>query len=95
MTTLSEYLEARAEVEAELQDQTQHVSVKNYVHVPVQALRTLLAGPPVNREDVARVMLSVAFERCQPSRGDVFGWLDDNTAPFADAIQALYRGETK
>lgn len=60
-------------------------------------LATLLAGPPVSREDVARVIedlvLSAFFDhpykKVPPNMRIAAGMVSDDAA---DAIQALYRG---
>lgn len=35
------------------------------------------------RRAVARAIVSAAFGLCQPDKGDVFGWIDDNADKIA------------
>jgi len=84
MTTMTEYLAARERVEDATDCSGAAREDHEMVAVSVGDLLRILAGPPVSREDAKSAL--------QASRG----WpIDLHPGPAADAIAALYRGETK
>jgi hypothetical protein len=121
MTTLPEYLEARERLAKDLADDERIYPGRSFVLIYRDDLRTLLAGPPVSREDVARVIDPTSWgcwDEVRPINygghclnEEPLGRVDDPTCKRwahasyndqlpqslakADAIAALYRGETK
>jgi L-ribulose-5-phosphate 3-epimerase UlaE len=44
---------------------------------------------------IRQALLSEAFLRTQPDRGDVFSWLDDHAEEIAEAIERALEGLLK
>jgi hypothetical protein len=87
MTDLPEYLEARERLAKDLADDERAYPGRSFMLIYRNDLRTLLAGPPVSREDVARAWMERQLgEGCPVIREDLLN---------ADRVIALYRGEAK
>jgi hypothetical protein len=98
MTTLSEYLKARAELAEGIRIFTEDMTPdeRSILGVPISigAARTLLAGPPVSREEVARVIEDWHSEASTHGVG-LRVPQQYRTSLVNDLLAALYRGETK
>jgi hypothetical protein len=108
MTTLSEYLEARERLAKDLADGERIYPGRSLVLIYWEDLRTLLAGPPVSREDVARVIDPRSWdlrdslhrlddlEAANASRRSVGMKTDDQlvaaSSAKADAVLRLFKG---
>jgi hypothetical protein len=98
MTTLPEYQEARERLEAWINapgTDNETVCIRSTIAtITAGDLRLLLAGPPVSREDVARAICDAEWAGSQPWDRKVESF-KQRYLDIADAIAALYRGETK
>jgi hypothetical protein len=96
MTTLPEYLEARAWAEdraAELEHHAKRHPADHGAKRDAKRFRTLLAGPPVSREDEPVAWIGESDGGVQAVT--IHAAAADDWRRYGRTITPLYRGETK